>query len=163
MNCNNTFDKEMAMRHLVLVILGFLSACASTTVDDSNQASLYQEFQRFGSLVVEDEKLATETMVSDKYVAYIRTAQENMPEELRSPYFSDLAKKIRTEHSHYEEIKKGQGCLTVNGLDNRQRPKSLSLYYIVEDGRWVIDSIMVALHQSNDDYYREAICPSIGE
>lgn len=151
------------MRLWVLVIVVFLSACTSTTIDDAGQASLYQEFQQFGLLIIENEQLAIETMISDEHVARINTAQENMPEELRSPYFKNLAKKIRTEHSHYEEFKDGKGCLTVNGLDERKRPKSLSLYYIREDSRWVIDSIMVALHESIDAYYREATCPSIGQ
>ncbi|GGX54539.1 hypothetical protein [Saccharospirillum salsuginis] len=154
---------DKVMKRMILPLSIFLSACASTAVDETGQVSLYQEFQRFGSLIVEDEILATETMVSAKYVARIKTAQKNMPEALRSPYYRDLATKLRTEYSHYEDVQSGQGCLTINGLDDRQRPKSLSLYYVSEGGRWVIDSIMVALHQSIDDYYREATCPAIDQ
>lgn len=54
-----------------------------------------------------------------------------------------------------------EGCLTINGLDDQERPKSLSLYYIKEDGKWVFDSIMVAGHQTVNDYYNQAMCPDL--
>jgi len=151
------------MRLGMLPLLCLLSACASNTVDDANQVSLYQEFQAFRLLVAENRAMAIEVMVSDEHAARIEYAQENMPKELRGPYFQDLANKIPAVDSHFEAIESDRGCLTINGLDDRQRPKSLSLYYMRENGRWVFDSIMVALHKSIDDYYREAVCPSIGQ
>ncbi len=149
------------MRVLLLFLVCFLSACTTATVNEPRQGSLYQAFQEFRSLIAEDYGLATETMISDEYVARIQQTQENMPKELRSPFFENLANKVQVEHSHFEEIDDIEGCLTINGLDDRERPKSLSLYYIKEDGRWVFDSIMVAGHQTVDDYYNEAMCPTI--
>lgn len=95
MNYNNTFGKGMTMRILLLIYVFFLSACTTSSVAETHQDSLYETFQEFRSLVVEDYALATEAMISDKYVARTRQAQENMPQELRSPYFESLAKKYR--------------------------------------------------------------------
>lgn len=149
------------MRVLLLFFVCFLSACTTSAVSEPRQGSLYQTFQEFRSLIAQDYALATETMISNEYVARINQAQENMPKELRGPFFENLANKIQVEHSHFEEIDDAEGCLTINGLDDRERPKSLSLYYVKEGGQWVFNSIMVAGHQTVDDYYNEATCPAI--
>ncbi|MEP4546666.1 MAG: hypothetical protein ABJ000_10850 [Saccharospirillum sp.] len=149
------------MRLWLLIYVFFLSACTTSSEAETHRDSLYETFQEFRSLVVEDYTLATEAMISDEYVARTRQAQENMPQELRSPYFENLAKKIQTEHSHFEKMGTSEGCLTINGLDDQKRPKSLSLYYIKENGKWVFDSIMVAGHQTVNDYYNQAMCPDL--
>lgn len=137
----------------VIVIVG------CTTVPDRDKEHLYGEYLEFQELVKDNHELARETKVSDEFLAFNDTAQENMPEELRTPFLENLATKVRLEHSYFEEVQGSEGCLTINGLNKADIPITLSLYYKVEEGNWVIDYFLLHIHNSINNYYYEAKCP----
>lgn len=152
--------KEISVVVSATLLLG---GCAATSSNQEQLDSLYQEFRDFQHLVETDLPVAKKTKVAADYVKVIEEAGGKMPEEFRSPFFEDLAKRFSAVDSHYEAIDGSQGCLTINGLNQKGDPESLSLYYIHENGGWVFDYILTSAHESVQEYYTEATCPDAGE
>lgn len=146
------------MRTLLSFLISVaIVGCSSSPTTDS--ASLYDHYLEYRNLVLADYDRATSIMVSSAFVDFNHTAESNMPKEIRSSFLRELATEIESEHSHHEERKGQVGCLSVNGLDSNQEPETLSLYYAMENGRWVIDNVLIHGHKSESGYYDEAHCP----
>jgi hypothetical protein len=138
-----------------------LTSCAS--VDNPTGEVLYKEYLEYVSLANSDNETAVSTKVSKQYLMYLNESDKNIPPELglTTPFWKYLAGEIRTEHSHFEKIEGETGCLTINGLDKLDRPGSLSLYYIKENGNWVFNYFGIAVHKSIKEYYTKPTCPSL--
>lgn len=145
---------------LFWVCLIFISACSTNAVRGG--VSLYDEFQSFGKEVQKDYDGAVQENISTAFIAFYQQAEDNMPPEIRTPFYKDLAMTIRTEYNHFEVVQGDEGCLTINGLDQDEQPKTLSLYYIRQGGHWVIDNIHVHGHDSIKEYYTSVSCPKPG-
>ncbi len=149
------------MKLILTIFLTFTFAGCVMMAHQSDD-SLYQEYQAYKNLVGSGNKVAARRKLAKNYLKNHDEAERNMPPELGliTPFWKHIANEIRTEHSHFEKIAGDSGCLTLNGLDKYDRPSSLSLYYIEENGNWVINGIMVGGHGSIGDYYNEPTCPS---
>ena len=143
----------------VLLFQAVVLIAACSQFQTSNRVNLYNEFSDYKKLVVEDYDLAAKTKVSREFLEFNIRAQNNMPDEFRSPFLIDIADKIQAEKNHFEKVSGDNGCLTINGIDAEGRPKSLSLYYIVEDGNWVFDYFLIDVHNNTNEYLTEASCP----
>jgi hypothetical protein len=149
------------MRISPLVVVFALVSCAS--VDNYPSETLYKEYLEYKELANSDNETAVSTKISKEYLGYLNESDRNIPPELglTTPFWKYLAGEIRTEYSHFEKIEGETGCLTINGLDKLDRPGSLSLYYIKEDGNWVFNYFGIAVHKSIREYYTEPTCPSL--
>jgi hypothetical protein len=136
------------------------TSCASVSVPTNGV--LYKSYIDYKAAVVSMNESSLSAAISKRYLKAMNEAAKDIPDELGldMPLWRDLAKEISAEHSHVEKIDEGTGCLTVNGLDKFDRPRSLSFYYIKEDGYWVFDNVMVTAHDTIRDYYTEPTCPS---
>ncbi len=147
------------MKTWLIIFTLAMTSCAST--DHHSSEILYKQYQEYKTLIASDYESALKTKVSEEYLETINEAEKNIPPEFITPFWKNLANKIKTEHSHFEEIDGKTGCLTINGLDGIDRIKSLSLYYIEENGHWVFDYVMIAAHDSMSDYYTQPECPNV--
>ncbi|GGX62522.1 hypothetical protein [Saccharospirillum salsuginis] len=148
------------MKVLYGLISLFLVACVSAP--PQSQRSLYQEFHAFKSMANSNYELAKKTKISRELREHVEQAQKNMPAELRTDFFLNLANNFDDEDSHFEEKRAESGCLTVNGVNQDGRPETLSLSYIKEDGNWVINRYMSHIHDSVNGYYESARCRIAG-
>ncbi len=148
----------MKIRYFILTLM--LASCASVGVPTNDV--LYKSYLEYKAVVVSMNESSLKTAISKRYLRAMNDAAKDIPDELEldMPLWKDLAKVIDTEHSHVETTDDEIGCLSVNGLDKLDRPRSLSFYYIKEDGHWVFDNVMVTAHDSMKDYYIEPTCPS---
>ncbi len=146
------------MRILYTILTLALTSCAST---EHANGTLYKEYQEYRALVDSNDATAASKQFSKEFLKEMKEIDNNIPPELGliSPLWKYLASEIRTEHSHFEKIDKNKGCLTINGLNARDEPSSLSLYYIKENDNWVFNYSGFTAHDSIRDYYTEPTCP----
>jgi hypothetical protein len=113
-----------------------------------------------------------------KYSQYKKNASKENISELARDFFSQalLDKDYRTnrdainqllfknnmvtEDSHYEMINGQNGCLAINGYDQKNAPLIFSLKYISSNSRWLIDKIHVVFIDDVNDFADSAKCPS---
>jgi len=62
--------------------------------------------------------------------------------------------------SYYEKTNVLDGCLSVNGYDEENAPLIFSLKYTLSNGRWLISEIHVVFIESDNDFSKNAKCPS---
>jgi len=148
------------MKILYGLVAFILVACVSAPPQSQN--SLYQEFQVFQSEVNSNYDLAMKTTISRELREYVEQSQANMPAELRTDFFLNLANNFSEVDSHFEEEGMEAGCLTINGVNQDGRPETLSLTYIKEEGNWVINRYMSHVHDSTRGYYDSARCRNLG-
>lgn len=151
------------MKTCYFILTFMLASCAIENV--STHDVLYKSYLEYKAVVESKNESSLSTAISKRYLKAMNDAANDIPAELGldMPLWKDLAKEIVTEHSHVEKIDGGIGCLSINGLDKLDRPRSLSFYYIKEDGYWVFDNVMVTAHDGIRDYYTEPTCPSAEE
>lgn len=137
-----------------------LTACAS--VEHTSNGTLYNEFQEYQAAVNLNDETAVRTKISKVYLDDMNERDKNIPSELGldTPFWKYLAREIVTEYSHFENTDGEIGCLTINGLDKLDRPRSLSLYYIKENGNWVFNYSGLTAHDSIRGYYTKPTCPN---
>jgi len=142
------------------IILSFSLASCSTLSNQPDDV-LYNEYLEYVILVNSGDESAVETKFTKSYMEAMIESNINIPKELglNTPLWEDLATTISTEHSHYEKTGANAGCLTINGLDKLDRPRSLSLYYIKENTNWLISYFGLTAHDSIQEYYSEPTCP----
>ncbi|MEJ2463675.1 MAG: hypothetical protein P8098_18895 [Candidatus Thiodiazotropha sp.] len=148
------------MKILYIIFAFALTSCA-TSVNHSN-GTLYRKYQEYKSAVELNDEVAVSKAVSKEYMEMLKEIDRKIPAELgfNIPLWKSLASDIVIEYSHFEEIHGESGCLTLNGLDKRDSPSSLSLYYIKENGNWVFNYFESSAHDSIKDYYTKPTCPS---
>ena len=117
----------------------------------------------------------TEPQFYDLYTEYKTKANAGNLDKLLPAYFTesllskgDLTDQFQRsfflfentlikETSHFEVVKSGVGCLTVNGYDTANRPVVFSLEYVSSNEAWLINEMHVIY--SEDQPMTEAICP----
>jgi len=57
-----------------------------------------------------------------------------------------------------ETIDGNQGCLLVNGLNNKKEKSALHIIYISENNTWVIDDITYQILSDYEAYFDEPVC-----
>ncbi len=68
---------------------------------------------------------------------------------------------IPKEYSHYEKVKQGRGCLTVNGYEDGGDPTSLFVEYKSSGGVWLISSLRLYFQDKAEfsRFFDKALCP----
>jgi hypothetical protein len=148
------------MKIWYMIIALVLTSCA--TVDNQANGVIYNEYKEYKALVNAGDEVAASTKISQSYLEGLREVDTITSTELglHTPYWKYFANIINTEYSHFEKIDGDIGCLTINGLDKLDRPRSLSLYYIREHGNWVFNRFGITAHSSIREYYTEPTCPN---
>jgi len=144
------------MKYLSVIAMLILTGCAHKPPDMS--VSLYHLFQEFGEAVRLDVDSAKETYATQE-LADFHDGGATAPEPLRVSILGSLPTKIVQEEHHFEAKYGNQGCLTFNGLDEDQEPKTLSIYYVWQDGRWLMNKLYMAVHETKEGYYMRPYCP----
>ncbi|MEJ2076330.1 MAG: hypothetical protein P8X79_23060 [Reinekea sp.] len=141
-----------------MVLFLVLTSCSSTTYhekeDAINAGPLYESYKR--AITNNDPKYIRSFYSSD----YFREADANVENFDPSDAVEFMKGWIKTEKSHFEKDNGNDGCLVVNGLDEWSGAGSLAIEYIHEQTGWVIDHVLAIEHDSEEDYFNNAICPT---
>jgi hypothetical protein len=150
------------MKYWYIFLSVLLASCS--TLSNQQDGILYNEYLEYVNYVNSGDESAVKTKFTKSYMEAMIKSNSSIPKELglNTPLWEDLATTIRAEHSHYEKTGANAGCLTINGLDKLDRPRSLSLYYLKENDKWLINYFGLAAHDSISEYYHEPTCPDPG-
>lgn len=140
------------MRRLVFFAFVLVSvSCANYRFLNVDLFSLYSGL----SASVEQNKILNERKIyfSSLYLGEVRDNDKDSQFVLTVPGY------IQTVDSHYQVIKGGTGCLTVNGFENTGDPVSLHVEYINESGQWLVNYMYVNLIDNQSKFFKESVCP----
>jgi len=144
----------MKMRHLLTLLAAvlFMTGCASTNHAPS---VLFQAYSQYKAATNDENIRALASQYFSREL--LGEGHQTNPDATRQLLFKNY---MASETSHFERSNQHEGCLTINGHDQNKEPVSISLKYVSDHGRWLIDEIHIALLESPNDFVTEARCPA---
>jgi len=140
------------MRRILLAVLA-ISVAACAAVPEFSSTPLYDEYLRYREAVINGSVLAKRAEIfSSSVLDDIDITSEKEVKVLL------WANSILKEHSHYEKIEQGRGCLTINGYaDDDGKPVSLFIEY---EGRLVKSQHLdFPDRKRSRGFFERALCP----
>ena len=142
------------MRNSLFVVVFFLFMTSCANVHDSS-AVLYQEFSEYENGANKNNIINVASNFFSP--SLLGTNYQTNPDATSQLLFKNYM--VYTD-SHHEKINEKEGCLTINGYDEENSPLIISLRYIPNNGRWLIDKIHVVFAEDEKDFANKAKCPT---
>ena len=144
------------MRVLFFIIVSFFVTSCAHHVEKNN--ILHKEYNAYiSALNTKNYSLALD-MFSLRNVERFKNPSNTEEFTLFFPFFSAANTSIDNVVSHYQTIKNGVGCLTINGFDS-SGPLSLSFEFLREKEQWKFNYIYYIYHSTESDFPSSAFCP----
>lgn len=140
------------MRKIILLTLLFTLACCAK---NGTNNSLINTFEKYRLNANKNNILSDWSHYFDSTV--IGNEDINDQEIIDQFLFKSIMKR---SINHYEKYDNGFGCLTVNGIDEEDRPIAFNLKYIYNNRNWLISEIHVLFAENSDQLSASAKCPS---
>ena len=143
----------MKLTYCVAVVL--LMGCANTP---HTKSGLYETYKQYQSTVQDDYESATE-LITDRFMdVYNQEKLEIEPDQF-FPFLEYLPTIIRNEEDVFESREEGRGCLTVVGIDSEGEPASISIEFVVDQDRWLMNAFEIGYYERREWLPSEAVCP----
>jgi len=138
-------------RVFILVIALFVSSCAST----KGSPELFESYKTYSNKTIKNKQTFVMGLLSKKRVEEIKKSGEK-----EFPVLSEFPRVLSKIESHYQKIEKNQGCLTINGYGENNKPIILSIAYLYESKIWVINFVEIYYADSEKEFINKGVCPS---
>ncbi len=138
-------------RLFILMLALFITSCATT----KESSGLFESYKTYSNKIIKNKSNFIMSMLSKKRVEEIEKLGEK-----EFPVLSEFSKVLYKIESHYQKIGKNQGCLTINGYGKNNKPIVLSITYLNENKRWVINFVEIYYADSTKEFHVKGICPS---
>jgi len=89
--------------------------------------------------------------------------KEVNPSDKDSILLLKLTNYINKNISHFQSIKSGIACLTINGTDENTEPLTLHIEYKKISGKWLVNYMFLNFIENSDSYTQSAVCPREAE
>ncbi|BFM09524.1 hypothetical protein [Halioxenophilus aromaticivorans] len=138
-------SKFLVLTSALLLIL----SCTSAQTTEPQFYDLYKEYRTKANAGNLDTLLPA-------YFTKALLSKGDLTDQFQRSFFL-FENSLAQETSHFEVVKSGVGCLTVNGYDTANRPVVFSLEYVSSNEAWLINEMHVIY--SEDQPMTKAICP----
>jgi len=89
--------------------------------------------------------------------------KEVNPSDKNSILLLKLTNYINKNISHFQSIKSGIACLTINGTDENTEPLTLHIEYKKISGKWLVNYMFLNFIENSNSYTESAVCPREAE
>lgn len=141
------------MRNILFWLCFSLLSTGCATIHNSS-SMLYQQYSQYESIANKNNIIEvagnffSQSLLGDNY--------RTNPDAASQLLFKDY---MITTYSHHEKMNEQNGCLAINGYDKNNAPMILSLKYISNNDRWLIDKIHVVFVENENGFVSNAKCP----
>lgn len=135
----------------ILIITIILVSCA--TIKENK--GLFESYNTYVNEIRKHQSNFILSMISKKRVNKINSLGEKEFPVLSS--FPNVLFKIK---SHYQKLENNKGCLTINGYGKNNNPILVSIKYLYENKKWVIDFVEIYYTDSAKEFQTKGICPN---
>ncbi len=140
------------MKHIYILMLSIiLTSCAST----KENTTLFEAYSTYVSKINKNKSSFLLPMLSKNRVNQINLSSEN-----EFPVLSEFPSVLSKIESHYQKLEANKGCLTLNGYGKNNKPIVLSIKYLYENNKWVVDFVEIYYADSTKEFSTKGICPS---
>jgi len=138
------------MKFIFLLLTALIYSCASNSNNDLLHIK-YTYYEK--SINKSNVSQLSSDFFSRQLLSGLNVNDREVSEQLL--FKSYMSKQLES----FESIKGNLGCLTINGLDNKQAPISFNIRYINENENWVIDEIGVLFVDTQAEFSKLPKCP----
>jgi len=132
------------MKYLCIFFALLVSSCTSL----NKESTLYSNYEQYKESILKSKSYI-------KYFSEVITNNINAGNESQLLFSKYMSKEL----DHYERINNKIGCLTVNGVGDKNEPISFFLEYKNENKKWLISDIDVTFLEDKKNYNLKALCP----
>ncbi|SEA51904.1 hypothetical protein [Alkalimonas amylolytica] len=148
---------HLAIKRFVVIAFYFsLIGCAWSAQSNSPFYSLYTTFLQ-ASRDNNVQQLQAD-IFSQRVVSLWHESNEPTLDEF-SPIFSYVSSLIDQEHTHFYSVNGDRGCFSINVITTQQTPATVNIEFVLEQGHWKLNDVMLDLLGSKDDFVVNAVCP----
>lgn len=145
----------MAQRQLFSCII--LSICIYACT--ANQITPYETYETFCTILDNKDYSSAVNMLSHEHRNDLLKNSTPNDFETYFPFLSSVNTFITNETVYYEKTGLFKACLTINGLNEKKNPTTMSLKFLNEKGDWKLDFVHTIYHESNEDFPLTVTCP----
>lgn len=145
---------------LIAVLYAVLASCAWTVQADDPLYPVYQKFLQASRS--DNVDALQESLLSSRVVALWQESKGATLDEF-SPIFKHVSTLNGNEHSYFQSLKTETACFSVNLITDKTSAVTINTGFVLENGVWKVDDVMLDLLESERDFVTEASCPLSAE